>query len=422
MLSSVKTASTRTPLRIVAASRASSSWANVPQGPPDAILGITEAFKADTFSGKVNLGVGAYRDDAGKPYVLPSVRTAEKRLLDKALDKEYAGITGIPSFTKAAATLAYGANSPILENIAITQSISGTGALRIGGAFLERFWPHAKNIYIPTPSWANHGAIFKDSLLNVKQYRYYNKETIGLDIDGLLADIKDAPKNSIFLFHACAHNPTGVDPTPEQWRAISDAVKNNAHFAFFDMAYQGFASGDTDKDAYALRYFVEQGHQVALCQSFAKNMGLYGERVGAFSLLAADKAEKTRIDSQIKILVRPLYSNPPIGGARIASEILNDPELNKQWLAEVKGMADRIISMRDALKDGLTAAGSQKKWDHITSQIGMFCYTGLTPEQVGELATKYSIYGTKDGRISVAGLTSGNVKYVAESIHKVTSK
>lgn len=216
--------------------------------------------------------MGAYRDDAGKPYVLPSVRTAEKRVLERGLDKEYAGITGVPAFTKAAARLAYGANSKFLENVAITQSISGTGALRIGGAFLERFYPYGKTVYLPNPSWANHKAIFHDCGLDVKTYRYYNKETIGLDIDGLIHDIKEAPGNSIFLLHACAHNPTGIDPTPEQWKEISAAMKVKGHFPLFDMAYQGFASGDTGKDAFALRYFLDEGHPVALCQSFAKNM------------------------------------------------------------------------------------------------------------------------------------------------------
>ena len=200
------------------------------------------------------------------------MRAAEKRLLEKGLDKEYAGITGIPAFTKAAGVLAYGAGNAVLDGVAITQSISGTGALRIAGAFLQRFYPHNKTVYLPTPSWANHRAVFHDCGLDVKAYSYYNKETIGLDIDGLLRDVKDAPKGSIFLLHACAHNPTGIDPTPEQWRAISDAVKAGGHLPLFDMAYQGFASGSTDKDAYALRHFVAQGHQVALCQSFAKNM------------------------------------------------------------------------------------------------------------------------------------------------------
>ena len=402
--------------------RAQSTWLQVPQGPPDAILGITEAFKKDSNEKKINLGVGAYRDDKGKPYVLPSVKTAEQKIVQQNLDKEYAGITGVPDFTKAAALLAYGPDStPLKEGrIAITQTISGTGALRIGGEFLNRFFPGSKTIYIPTPSWANHKAVFSDSGLKVEQYRYYNKDTIGLDFDGMVEDIKKMPQGSMILLHACAHNPTGVDPTQEQWKAISDAVKQGGHFPFFDMAYQGFASGDTDKDAFALRYFLQQGHQPCLAQSFAKNMGLYGERVGAFSIVCASAEEKAKVDSQVKILVRPLYSNPPVHGARIASTILNDPALNQQWLGEVKGMADRIIKMRALLKENLTKLGSKHNWDHITDQIGMFAYTGLTAEQMTKLAEEHSVYATKDGRISVAGITSDNVGRLAEAIFKIT--
>ncbi|KAK8040197.1 hypothetical protein PG993_008608 [Apiospora rasikravindrae] len=374
--------------------RAGSTWANVPQGPPvTAATGITEAFKADSFDKKINLGVGAYRDDKGKPYVLPSVRAAEQKVVSNNLNKEYAGITGVPEFTKSAAVLAYGKDSSALDRLVITQSISGTGALRIGAAFLERFYPGAKKIYIPNPSWANHGAVFKDAGLEVEKYRYYNKDTIGLDFEGMVADLKAAPKGSIFLFHACAHNPTGVDPTPEQWKEISSVVKSAGHYAFFDMAYQGFASGDTNKDAFAVRHFVAEGHNICLAQSFAKNMGLYGERVGAFSIVAENAEEKKRIDSQVKILVRPLYSNP-------RSTILNDPALYKQWLAEVKEMADRIITMRALLKDNLEKLGSKHDWSHITSQIGI-------------------VYATKDGRISVAGITSENVGRLAEAIYKV---
>lgn len=204
--------------------------------------------------------------------MLPSVRAAEDRIVAKRLNKEYLGITGLPEFTAAAAELAYGKGSSALERLAITQSISGTGALRIAATFLSRFYPGDKTIYIPTPSWANHKAVFHDSGLKVEQYRYYDKNTIGLDFEGMLADIKAAPKGSIFLFHACAHNPTGVDPTTEQWKEISNAVKAQGHYAFFDMAYQGFASGDTNKDAFAVRHFVEQGHDICLAQSFAKNM------------------------------------------------------------------------------------------------------------------------------------------------------
>lgn len=217
-------------------------------------------------------GVGAYRDDKGKPYVLPSVVEAERKVVADELNKEYAGITGIANFPALAAKLAYGADSPALDRIAITQTISGTGALRIGAAFLERFYPGEKTIYIPTPSWANHKAVFLDAGLGVEQYRYYNKTTIGLDFDGMMDDLTNAREGSIFLLHACAHNPTGVDPTQDQWKEIAKVVKKKGHFAFFDMAYQGFASGDTDRDAFPVRLFVKDGQQIALCQSFAKNM------------------------------------------------------------------------------------------------------------------------------------------------------
>ncbi|PGH27293.1 hypothetical protein AJ80_01003 [Polytolypa hystricis UAMH7299] len=426
MLSSIRVASQQAARREfskrVLTACSASTWANVPQGPPDAILGITEAFKADSFKEKINLGVGAYRDDQGKPYVLPSVRAAEEKVVNTRLDKEYAGITGVPAFTKAAAELAFGEDSAAIkeDRIAITQSISGTGALRIGGAFLERFYPHEKTVYLPNPSWANHAAVFKDAGLKVEKYRYYNKDTIGLDFEGLIADLKTIPEQSVVLLHACAHNPTGIDPTEAQWRQISDVMKARKHFAFFDMAYQGFASGSTDYDAFAVRHFVKEGHNVVLCQSFAKNMGLYGERVGAFTVVCESAEEKKRVDSQIKILVRPMYSNPPIHGARIASTILNDKALNEQWLGEVKGMADRIIKMRALLKKHLEELGSKHDWSHITNQIGMFAYTGLKPEQMDKLAKEHSVYATKDGRISVAGITSGNVKRLAESIHKVT--
>ena len=213
-------------------------------------------------------------DDKGKPYVLPSVRSAEKKVIDSALDKEYAGITGVPAFAKAAAVLAYGSGSTAVkeDRVAITQSISGTGALRIGGEFLARHYPGGTKIYIPTPSWANHNAVFSDSGLEVVKYKYYNKDTIGLDFEGMVADLKSAPEGSIVLLHACAHNPTGIDPSEALWKQLSDIVKEKKHYPFFDMAYQGFASGDTDRDAFPIRYFQSQGHTFALAQSFAKNM------------------------------------------------------------------------------------------------------------------------------------------------------
>ncbi|KAJ1831834.1 aspartate transaminase aat1 [Coemansia sp. RSA 2711] len=401
--------------------RAASSWAQVEMGPPDAILGITEAFKRDTDARKMNLGVGAYRTDAGKPYVLGAVQKAEASLLAQGLDKEYLPITGLARFTGAAAELAYGAGSSALGRLAITQSVSGTGALRIGGAFLQRFYGAQPTVYLPTPSWGNHAAVFRDSGLKVGSYRYYDPATRGLNLDAMLEDLRALPRGSIVLLHACAHNPTGVDPTAAQWAQIQRVVEEGEHLAFFDMAYQGFATGDADRDAAALRAFVAGGKApVVLSQSFAKNMGLYGERVGTFSIVGADAAERDRLLSQLKILVRPLYSNPPVHGARIAAEVLTQPELRQEWLGEVKTMADRIIGMRQALRARLEQLGSAQSWAHITDQIGMFCFTGLKPEQVDRLAREFHIYLTRDGRVSMAGISSSNVSYLAESIHAVT--
>ncbi|KAG1881718.1 pyridoxal phosphate-dependent transferase [Suillus tomentosus] len=396
-----------------------STWSAVPAGPPDPILGITEAFKADKDPRRINLGVGAYRDEDGKPYVLNAVKKAEERISAAKLDKEYLPITGLPGFTSNAAKLAYGADSvPRNQNaIAVTQSISGTGALRIGGAFLARHYPHSKTIYVPSPTWGNHIPLFKDSGLEVKYYRYFDKKTVGLDFEGLKEDLQTAPEGSIVLLHACAHNPTGVDPTQSQWKDISDIVAEKKLFPFFDMAYQGFASGSTDRDAFAVRYFVSQGHQIALSQSFAKNMGLYGERVGAFSLTTANEEERKRVDSQLKIIVRPMYSNPPLHGAHIANTILSDPELYQEWEGEVKGMADRIINMRERLYQLLSNDfRTPGEWSHVKSQIGMFSFTGLNKEQCKVLAEKAHIYMTMDGRISMAGLNGRNIEYFAKSV------
>lgn len=398
-------------------------WARVKMGPPDAILGIAEAFKRDTNPKKVNLGAGAYRDDNGKPFVLPSVRVAEERVMKQNLDKEYAGIAGLPDFCKLAFNLALGEKSPTLTSgrNATVQSISGTGALYIAGAFLSSFAEH-KDIWVPTPTWGNHKAVFTHSGLRVHQYRYYDPATCGFDANGCLSDLEKIPKGHTVLLHACAHNPTGVDPSSDQWREIGQVIKSQELFPFFDFAYQGFASGDVDRDAAALRCFVDEFQFPTLffAQSFAKNMGLYGERVGALTLLCSSSDEMERCLSQLKILIRATYSNPPIHGARIATEILSDSVLHQQWLKDVKLMADRIISMRHSLVDFLAKEGSQRNWSHITNQIGMFCFSGLTPEQVDRLTKNYSIYLTRDGRISIAGLSSKNVQYLAHAIHQVT--
>lgn len=391
-------------------------------GPPDPILGVNVKFAADPAPLKLNLGVGAYRDDAGKPFILPCVREAEKRVYEAKGNHEYAGISGIPEFNTVAQNLVFGAGSSVIKSgqVVTAQSLSGTGALRIGTDFLRRFMPENKTVYLPNPTWGNHIPIAKDAGFEVASYRYYDASTIGLDEQGLLQDVDAAPAGSIFLFHVCAHNPTGVDPTQEQWKKISAVCKKKGHFVFFDMAYQGFASGDPERDVWPVRHFIEQGHRPLIAQSFAKNFGLYGERIGAVHIMTDSATESHCVDSQLKIIIRPHYSNPPIGGARLVSTILQDPELTSQWRTDVKVMADRIIKMRELLVQHLKQAGSKRDWSHVTKQIGMFCYSGLTPEQCDELASKYHIYMTRNGRISMAGVTSSTVEYLAKSIAEVT--
>lgn len=390
-------------------------------GPADPILGLTEQFQKDAATTKVSLGVGAYRDDHGKPYVLPSVREAEERLMTAQANKEYAGIAGVKEFVKLSLDFAYGKESSALaeQRIAGVQTISGTGACRLAGEFFARFLGEQYPIYLPNPTWGNHIPIMKNARLDVRKYAYYAPETRGLDFEGMIRDIRDAPQQSVFLLHACAHNPTGVDPTPEQWQEISHEMKQKEHISFFDCAYQGFASGDADKDAQAIRQFVEDGHNIFLSQSYAKNFGLYGERIGALSVVGQDADEAARIESQLKLLIRPMYSNPPIHGARIVSTVLSDPDLSAQWYGECKAMADRIISMRTLLRTHLESMAPHQTWHHITDQIGMFCYTGLSAPQVDQLIHQHHIYLTQDGRISMAGVTSENVEYIATSMAAV---
>jgi aspartate aminotransferase len=255
----------------------------------------------------------------------------------------------------------------------------------------------------------------------LQSYTYYDKTAPrGFNCDAMLADIDAAPEKSVFLLHACAHNPTGVDPLPDQWDQISKVLKSRNHIAFVDSAYQGFATGDADKDAGAIRKLTADGQTLFLAQSYAKNFGLYGERIGALSAVCEDADEAARVESQLKGLIRPMYSNPPIHGAHIVSTILGDEQLSAQWYAECKGMAERIIGMRTTLKAALIATGSTTNWDHVTDQIGMFCFSGLTTDQVMEMRNTYHIYMTGDGRISMAGVTSKNVQYLADAIHAVS--
>jgi len=274
-------------------------------------------------------------------------------------------------------------------------------------------------VYLSNPTWANHKNIVAQAGLQSENYRYIDANQ-ALDINGMLEDLKAAPEGSIILLHACAHNPTGVDPNREQWKSVSDVIKGRKHIVLFDSAYQGFASGDPAKDAYAMRFFIAEGHRVILCQSFSKNFGLYGERAGVCSVVTASSEEKAAVLSQLKKIIRPMYSNPPTFGARVVTTILSDPKLKEQWLGDCKGMADRIIGCRGLLKSKLESLGSKRKWDHIVDQIGMFCFSGLSKEEVARLQSEYSIFMTGNGRISMAGVTSGNVDYISKAIYAVT--
>jgi aspartate aminotransferase len=394
----------------------------IPQGAPDSILGIAQAFRESSTPGKVNLVVGAYRDDDGAPVVLPSVRESERRLLARDEKKEYLPIDGLASFTERALAFAYGEQCAALKEgrIAGVQTLSGTGACRIAGEFYARFLPKGTAVYVSDPTWGNHVPIMQLAGLEVRRYRYFDRTTNGLAYEAFLEDIAAAPAGSVFLLHACAHNPTGVDPSHEQWRAISRALLAAGHHVLMDCAYQGFASGDAEADAFAIRLFLDEGHSLLLAQSFAKNFGLYGDRVGTLSVACADAAAAARVLSQLKLIIRPMYSSPPMQGALIVNEVLGDDALREQYYGECAAMAERIGSMRRALREELEGAGSAHDWSHVTAQIGMFAFTGMDAAMCEQLTQEHGIYLTMDGRISIAGCNTANVGTIARAIHQVT--
>ncbi|KIZ04885.1 aspartate aminotransferase [Monoraphidium neglectum] len=370
------------PSPCAAPAAAQSYFEGVQQAPPDSILGITEGFLADKSPNKLNLGVGAYRTEEGKPLVLSAVLKAQRIVVDdrsrnkaRARD-EYQPIGGNAQFCALSAALAYGPDFDGLRDgrVAVVQTLSGTGALAVGGAFLARHYAASKQVFVPNPTWGNHHGVFGSVGLTVKTYRYYHAATRALDYEGMLSDLRAAEPGAVVLLHACAHNPTGVDPTPDQWRGILAVVQERGLMPFFDSAYQGFASGDLDADAGALRMFASarrrdgSPQEMLLAQSFAKNMGLYGERVGALSVVTQSPEVRKRVDSQLKVAIRVMYSNPPIHGAAIAAMVMANPALSAEWQAELAGMAGRIKDMRRALVDALAAAGAPGNWDHITSQ------------------------------------------------------
>ncbi|KAI6117676.1 aspartate amino-transferase [Pisolithus croceorrhizus] len=401
------------------------TWESVPLAPPDSIFNLIAAYAADTTPHKVNLSVGAYRDDDGKPWVLPVVKKATQLLLnDPTLDHEYLSIIGLPAFTSAAAKLILGPDAPAITEgrVVSVQTISGTGANHLGALFLSRFYQFNgnKQVYLSKPTWVNHYAVFKNVGITTVDYPYFHPRTLGVDFDGLKSALVDAPTRSIILLHACAHNPTGVDPSREQWEEIANIMLSKGHFAFFDSAYQGFASGDLNNDAWAVRHFANKGVPLLICQSFAKNAGLYGERVGALHVIAPTSEAAKRIRSQLSVLQRSEISNPPAHGARLMSLILNDPKLFEEWDRDIKTMAFRIISMREQLYKLLTEEfKTPGNWEHIIKQIGMFSFTGLNQQQSLALVEKAHIYLTNNGRISMAGLNTHNIRYVAECLDKV---
>ena len=409
-------------------------WNHLELAPFDSNHETAQAFEADKSGNKINLGRGVYKDDKGKDWVLPSVALAVSKLVPAngapKIKFDYLPFSGLPEFCKETRKFLFGPTGVVSEGrVATVQSISGTGALRVGAEFLARFLPEdpelsnkhiPRTVYLPDPTYVNHFPIFMNNSFKVKRYRYYNSKNCNLDINGLLEDVSNAPKNSLFLFHACAHNPTGVDPSMEQWKQISDACLKKQHIIFFDSAYQGFASGDSDKDAAAVRHFVDQNHKgLLVAQSYAKNMGLYGQRVGALNIITDSEKQTKIVMSQLNQVIRPMYSNPPGFGAQIVTTIFTDEECRQMWLKDVKTMADRIKAMRTTLVHKLASLGSTRNWDHISNQIGMFAYSGLKESEVKSLRTN-SVYMNYDGRMSMTGVNSSNVDHLASAIHDVT--
>ncbi|KAH7728942.1 glutamine-oxaloacetic transaminase [Aphelenchoides avenae] len=396
-----------------------SFFANIEEAAPIEVFYMNKLYLDDPSPQKVNLTIGAYRTEEGKPWVLPVVREAEKRIAaDESLNHEYLPVLGHEAFAKAASELVFGPDSaPIKDGRTISvQCLSGTGALRAGAEFLARL-AGLKSVYISNPTWGNHKLVFKIAgFTDIHDYRYWNSEKRAIDIEGLVEDLDKAPERSVIVLHGCAHNPTGMDPTHDEWKQIAEVVKRKNHFTFFDIAYQGFASGDPDADSWAIRYFVEQGLEMFVAQSFAKNFGLYNERVGNLTFVINDKSKAAAIRSQMSLVIRANWSNPPAYGARIVHLVLTTPDLRKQWFDAIKTMSSRIIDMRKALRDHLEKLGTPGTWDHITKQIGMFSYTGLNPKQVEHLVEKHKVYLLKEGRINLCGLNTKNVEYVAKAI------
>ena len=400
-------------------SLSASLFSAVEMAPRDPILGINEAFAADTHPNKVNLGVGVYYDDNGKLPLLQCVQAAEKLMMDSPKPRGYLPIDGIAAYDSAVKSLVFGAESEPVKSgrIATAQGIGGTGGLKIGADFLKKLKPNAI-VLISDPSWENHRALFTQAGFDVQSHPYYDAAKRGINFDGMLAALNAAAAGTIVVLHACCHNPTGYDITPEQWDQVIAVVKARELTPFLDMAYQGFGHGIVE-DGAAVTKFVAAGLSFFVSTSFSKSFSLYGERVGALSVLCASKEEADRVLSQLKVVIRTNYSNPQIHGGTVVANVLNTPALRAQWEGELTEMRLRIKAMRQKLVDGLTAAGVEQDMSFITDQIGMFSYSGLSKEQMQRLRSEFGVYGTDAGRMCVAALNSKNIDHVCASIAKV---
>ena len=384
--------------------------------PPDAILGLTEAFAADTNPKKINLGVGVYKDENGQTPVFAAVKKAEEKILKSETTKNYVGMAGSGQFAKAMQELIFGAGSAIVKagRAATVQTPGGTGALRVAADFFRQTQPDA-TIWLSEPTWANHKGVFGAAGVKTAGYPYYDAASKGLDFGGMLGAIEKMPSGDILLLHGCCHNPTGIDPTAEQWGQIADAVARRKVLPFIDFAYQGLAAG-LEEDAEGVRKVCERAGEVVIASSLSKNFGLYRERTGSLSVVCGSKAAAASVLSHVKIAVRQNYSNPPSHGAEVATTILNDASLRAEWREEVERMRQRIQQMRELLVGTLKAKGAKQDFSFITRQNGMFSFSGLNREQVERLRQEYSVYIVGSGRINVAGMTPGNMDRLCEAI------
>lgn len=401
------------------APHSSSPLAAVQMAPRDPILGVTEAFNADSNPAKVNLGVGVYYDDDGKVPLLECVRRAETRLAEMSAPRGYLPIDGLPAYDRAVQALVFGADSAAArENRVITvQALGGTGGLKIGADFLRRVVPDAQ-VWISEPSWENHRALFESAGFAVNTYPYYDPSSRDLDFAGMIAKLRTLPPASIAVLHACCHNPTGVDLTAEQWTAVIETVVARGLIPFVDIAYQGFGEG-IDADGEVVRRFAQAGGPVFVSNSFSKSFSLYGERVGALSVVAGSGEEALRVLSQLKRTVRTNYSNPPTHGGQVVATVLTTPELRALWEKELGQMRERIRGMRRQLVEKLRARAPRADFGFVMRQRGMFSYSGLSKNQVARLREEFSVYAVDSGRICVAALNSRNVDYVADAIARV---